>query len=82
MLHRLQALYRARLRAQLGGGVLPAAPLLAHGSLAAVLCLLVRDALDPFGFALFALTPIPPRSGRSRCPRIRSSVVSRKARSR
>lgn len=56
MRRRVLALYRARLRAALGSEVLPIAPLVAHGSLVAALCLLVRDALGPFGYALFALT--------------------------
>lgn len=56
MLRRVQALFRARLQAQLGAAALPAAPLLAHGSLTALLCLLVRGALDPFTYGLFALT--------------------------
>jgi len=55
-IQRVLALLRARLAAQFHGELLHAPALMSHGTLAAVLCLLVRDVLGPFGYALFALS--------------------------
>jgi hypothetical protein len=52
---RIFAILRARLGAQFTGGP-PWAALLAQGSFAAVLCLLARDTVGPWGYALFALS--------------------------
>jgi hypothetical protein len=56
MLRRIRALMSARLRAHMGGELLPYAALLAQGSLVGAMALMVRNTLDPWGFALFALT--------------------------
>ena len=55
MTRRILALFRARLAAQLGGEVVPAAAALSQGALVGALCLLVRDELGLFGYALLAL---------------------------
>ncbi|MCB9914073.1 MAG: hypothetical protein H6828_02855 [Planctomycetes bacterium] len=55
MLRRISALLAARLRAQLGGELVPFAALLSQGALVAALCLMVRADLGPFGYALFVL---------------------------
>jgi len=55
MTRRIRALLVAWLRAHLGGELIPAAALLAQGSLVGVLALMVRDDLSSWGFALFAL---------------------------
>jgi len=55
MARRISAILRARLAAQFSGGP-PWAALLAQGSFAAVLCLLARDTVGPWGYALFALS--------------------------
>ena len=55
MSRRILAILGARLRAHLGGELIPFAALLAQGSLVAVLCLLVRSELSPWGYSLFAL---------------------------
>lgn len=46
----------ARLRAHMGGELVPFAALLAQGSLVGAMALMVRNSLDPWGFSLFALT--------------------------
>ncbi len=56
MLRRIQAMMNARLRAHMGGELVPFAALLAQGSLVGALALMVRNSLDPWGFSLFALT--------------------------
>ena len=55
MSRRILTLLRARLGAGPRGG-LPVAALLSQAMIAAFLCGLVRDALPPFAYALFALT--------------------------
>ena len=55
MFRRVLALLEARLRAHLGGEVVPFAALLAQGSLVGALCLVVRGDLDSFGYSLFVL---------------------------
>lgn len=55
MTRRILAILRARLAAQFSGGP-PWAALLAQGSFSAVLCLLARDTVGPWGYALFALS--------------------------
>lgn len=55
MPRRVLTLCHAWLRAHLGGELVPAAALLAQGSLVGVLALMVRDDLGGWGFALFAL---------------------------
>ena len=54
--NRVLAVFRAGFDAQWGAGSWPAAPLVMHGSLAAVLCGLVHGELAPFAYALFALS--------------------------
>jgi hypothetical protein len=56
MRHRLLAVFRAGFEAQWGRGAWPAAPLVIHGSVSAVMCGLVRGALPPFAYALFVLS--------------------------
>lgn len=56
MVRRVLALLSARLRSQLGGELVPFAALLSQGALVAGLCLVVRDELGPWGYALFALS--------------------------
>lgn len=53
---RILALFRAHLAAQWGSGAWPAAPLVMHGSAAAVLCGLVAGLLPPYAYALVALS--------------------------
>lgn len=55
MTRRILAILRARLGAQFSGGP-PWAALLAQGSFSAVLCLLARDTVGAWGYALFALS--------------------------
>ncbi|MFT7484214.1 MAG: hypothetical protein ACI9F9_000054 [Candidatus Paceibacteria bacterium] len=55
MLRRVFALLTIRLRAHLGGELVPFAALLAQGSLVGALALMVRSTLGPFGFSLFVL---------------------------
>jgi hypothetical protein len=55
MMRRVRALMVAWLRAHLGGELVPAAALLAQGSLVAVLSLMVRSDLGTWGFSLFTL---------------------------
>lgn len=55
MSRRIFAILRARLAAQFSGGP-PWAALLAQGSFAAVVCLLVRTIVGPWGYSLFALS--------------------------
>ncbi len=50
------AIFRAGFAGQWGRGAWPVAPLIMHGSIAAVLCGLARTELQPFGYALFALS--------------------------
>lgn len=52
---RIRALLRAGFQSQWGSGAWPVAPLVMHGSLAAVLCALVADVLPRFAYTLFAL---------------------------
>lgn len=52
---RTLAVLRAGLAATWGRGAWPVGPLVMHGSLAALLCALVRDALPPYAYAIFAL---------------------------
>jgi hypothetical protein len=54
--NRVLAIFRAGFEAQWGRGAWPVAPLIMHGSIAAVLCGLARGELQPFGYALFALS--------------------------
>lgn len=54
-MQRVSAVFRAGCQASWARGQWPAGPLLIHGSLAALLCGLVRDALPPFGYASLAL---------------------------
>ncbi|MAF64917.1 MAG: hypothetical protein CMJ84_04565 [Planctomycetes bacterium] len=56
MLPRVLALFRSRLAAHLGGEGLPVGALCAHGTLTSGACLILRDGLAPFGYALLALT--------------------------
>ena len=56
MVLRVLAILRARLAAHLGREWLPIPALCTHGTLTAVACLIVRDGLEPFAYALFALT--------------------------
>jgi hypothetical protein len=56
MSRRIQALFRAYLAAQWGSGAWPAAPLVMHGSAAAVLCGLVAGLLPAYAYALVALS--------------------------
>lgn len=53
--HRVLTVFRAGFAAQWGAGVWPAAPIVSHGTVAAVLCGLASGSLPPFGYALFAL---------------------------
>lgn len=53
---RTWAIFRAGFQATWGRGNWPVGPLILHGSLAALLCGLVRDTLPPFAYALFALS--------------------------
>ncbi|MCA8980571.1 MAG: hypothetical protein H6831_11080 [Planctomycetes bacterium] len=55
MTRRILAILRARLAAQFSGGP-PWAALLAQGSFVAVMCLLARDTVGPWGYAMFALS--------------------------
>ena len=55
MLDRVLALFRAGFAAQWGAGAWPAAPLVMHGSVAAVVCGLVAGLLPPYAYALVAL---------------------------
>jgi hypothetical protein len=52
---RIAAVSRAGFAATWGRGTWPVGPLVMHGSLAALLCGLVRDTLPPYGYAVFAL---------------------------
>jgi hypothetical protein len=54
--NRVLAVFRAGFEGQWGRGAWPVAPLIMHGSIAAVLCGLARSELQPFGYALFALS--------------------------
>jgi hypothetical protein len=56
MRHRVLAVFRAGFEAQWARGAWPAAPLVMHGSIAAVLCALVKNDLPPFAYALFAFS--------------------------
>jgi len=56
VLERIRAIASARLRAHLGGELIPAAALLAQGSLVGTLALMVRSELASWGFALFTLS--------------------------
>jgi hypothetical protein len=53
--HRVLTVFRAGFAAQWGAGVWPAAPIVSHGTVAAVLCGLASGALPPFAYAIFAL---------------------------
>jgi len=55
MLRRVLLLLRARWKAEAAGGA-PIAPLMTHAGLSALLCGLVRDELDTWGYALCALS--------------------------
>ena len=55
MASRIRALIVAWLRAHLGGELVPAAALLAQGSLVGALALLIRTDLSTWGFSLFVL---------------------------
>lgn len=48
--------FRAGFAAQWGAGAWPAAPLVAHGTVAAVLCGLASGSLPPYAYGLFALS--------------------------
>jgi len=50
------AVFRAGLAAHWGSGAWPVAPLVVHGSVAAVLCGLAADSLPPFAYGLFAFS--------------------------
>jgi len=52
---RLRAVFRAGFEGTWARGQWPVAPLVLHGSLVALLCLLVSDMLPPFAYALLAL---------------------------
>lgn len=54
-LERTRAVFRAGIQASWARGAWPVGPLVLHGSLAALLCGLVRDALPPYAYALLAL---------------------------
>jgi hypothetical protein len=56
VLHRTLALLRARLSGARGLDAIPYGPLGAHALVSAVACGLVRGQLDPYPYALFALT--------------------------
>lgn len=56
MRHRVLAVFRAGFEAQWGRGAWPAAPLVMHGTISAVMCGLVKDSLPPFAYAIFALS--------------------------
>lgn len=56
MWNRVLAVFRAGFEGQWGRGAWPVAPLIMHGSISAVLCGLARSELQPFGYALFALS--------------------------
>lgn len=56
MWNRVFAVFRAGFEAQWGRGAWPVAPLVVHGSIAAVFALLVRDVLPPYAYALFTLS--------------------------
>ena len=56
MLRRISALFRAGLAAQWGSGAWPVAPIVMHGSVAAVLCGLVAGLLPPYAYAVVALS--------------------------
>ncbi|MFN0009638.1 MAG: hypothetical protein ACKVXR_17215 [Planctomycetota bacterium] len=51
----MSTVFRAGFAAQWGAGVWPAAPIVSHGTVAAVLCGLASGALPPYAYALFAL---------------------------
>jgi hypothetical protein len=53
--NRVLTVFRAGFAAHWGAGRWPAAPLVAHGTVAAVLCGLASGALPPFAYGLFAL---------------------------
>jgi hypothetical protein len=54
MRQRVLAVFRAGFEAQWSRGAWPAAPIVIHGTIASVLCGLVRNDLPPFAYALFA----------------------------
>lgn len=56
MIARILALLRASFAAQWGSGGWPAAPLVTHGTVAAVVCGLVSDVLPAYAYALVALS--------------------------
>ncbi len=56
MWDRVLTVFRAGFAAQWGAGTWPAAPLVAHGTIAAILCGLASDALPPFAYGVFALS--------------------------
>jgi hypothetical protein len=53
---RVLTVFRAGFAAHWGAGAWPAAPLVLHGTVAAVLCGLASEGLPPFAYALFALS--------------------------
>ena len=55
MWHRVSTVFRAGFAAQWGAGVWPAAPIVSHGTVGAVLCGLASGSLPPYAYALFAL---------------------------
>lgn len=56
MWDRVLTVFRAGFAAQWGAGAWPAAPLVAHGTAAAVLCGLAAGELPPYAYGLFALS--------------------------
>ena len=56
MWDRVLTVFRAGFAAQWGAGAWPAAPLVAHGTVAAVLCGLAAGALPPYAYGVFALS--------------------------
>jgi hypothetical protein len=54
--NRVLAVFRAGFEAQWSGGAWPVAPLIVHGSIAAVLALVVRDVLPPYAYAVVTLS--------------------------
>jgi hypothetical protein len=56
MRHRVLAVFRAGFEAQWSRGAWPAAPIVIHGTIAAVVCGLVRSDLPPFAYALVAFS--------------------------
>jgi hypothetical protein len=54
--NRVLAVFRAGFEAQWRGGAWPVAPLIVHGSIAAVFALLVRDVLPPYAYAIVMLS--------------------------